>query len=161
MRAHADDTERGLLYVSRQEVWVRLLIASGGLLAAASAWLLVLPPWSFARGSAAVWALPVLFAVLLLTIPALVLLFHDRYVLRIVIEADGRLRITTLLLWGRRTHWLRPREIVPHRFLLVRSGLAPLGFDTLAGLGLAPARRGGPVRRVPGRHSRPPGRRPL
>ena len=75
-------------------------------------------------------------------LPALLFAVHGRYVTRVVLEPDGRLSVTTFLVWGERTEKLRAENIAARRFWLDRAGDAPLGFETLGVLGFRPCSRG-------------------
>jgi hypothetical protein len=131
--------ERGLLYVSRRVWLLRLAALASVVPLAVCLCLLVLAPqaeWARAPfGHVAWWLFPAAVTVLTLLLPAAMLSVHDRYVTRVVFEPDGRLRVTTFVLWGQRTQRYKTDEIVARRFLLDRSGTAPMGFDTLGALG--------------------------
>ena len=131
--------ERGLLYVSRR-LWVLRLAAFASVvpLAVCLVLLLVAPRAEWERapfGHVAWWVFPAAITALTLLLPVAMLWLHDRYVTRVVFEPDGRLRVTTFVLWGQRTQRYKSEEVVARRFLLDRSGTAPMGFDTLKALG--------------------------
>lgn len=131
--------ERGLLYVSRRLGLLRLAAFASLVPLAVCLVLLVLAPraeWERAPfGHVAWWVFPAAVTALTSLLPAAMLWMHDRYVTRVVFESDGRLRVTTFVFWGQRTRRYKSEEIAARRFLLDRSGTAPLGFDTLAALG--------------------------
>lgn len=131
--------ERGLLYVSRRLWLIRLAELASVVPLVVCLWLLAVAPqaeWRHAPlGQIAWWLFPSVVIVLTLLLPCAMLWVHDRYVTRVVFEPDGRLRVTTFVLWGQRTERYKAEEIPHRRFLLDRCGTAPMGFDTLAALG--------------------------
>lgn len=134
MPATSSSRDRGLIYVSPNQWKLRIATLA-----------CVIPLVGFARilswgpavwpGTVAAWAIPALLAALAVLLPALLFAVHGRYVTRVVLEFDGRLSVTTFLLWGERTEKLRAENIAARRFWLDRTGDAPLGFETLGVLG--------------------------
>lgn len=133
--------ERGLLYVSRRLRLLRLAEFASAVPLAVCLGLLVLAPqaeWERAPlGEVAWWLFPAGVILLTLVLPCTMLWVHDRYVTRVVFESDGRLRVTTFVLWGQRTQRYKAEEIPQRRFLLDRCGTAPMGFDILKALGFS------------------------
>jgi len=131
--------ERGLLYVSDRLWLLRLAGFASMVPLTVGVGLLTLAPrseWERAPfGHVAWWLFPAGVIALTLLLPGAMLWVHDRYVTRVVFESDGRLRVTTFVLWGQRTRRYKAEEVAARRFLLDRSGTAPMGFDTLAALG--------------------------
>jgi hypothetical protein len=132
--------DRGLIYLSPHLWKLRLATLACAVPAAACVWLLSVGPavWPGGSGDSAGWLYPALLTGLLLLLPAALLVVHGRYVTRVVLEFDGRLSVTTFVLWGERTEKLRAQEVSARRFWLDRDGDAPLGFETLAVLGFRP-----------------------
>ena len=130
---------RGTIYVSGTEWKLRLVSVVCWIPAGICAWLVPLAPheeWAAAPlGSIAWWLLPAILMVLSLSLTVVLIPVHGRYVLQVVLEPDGRLRVTTFLVWGRQTETLRPDEIAARRFLLDRTADAPLGLEALETLG--------------------------
>jgi len=90
-----------------------------------TAWLLSLPMpsgqgWaSTPLGPGLWWLIPALLAMLAVVLPAATFLLHDRYVLRLVSTPDGSYRLTTWLLWGRRTRVLTTKALADAQFVSV------------------------------------------
>ena len=78
-------------------------------------WLLTLPPtdgWDDSPvGPTLWWLLPVFLVALILAMPLAMLLLHDRYVLHLERDEVGTWRLTTWMLWGRRTRVLTSAEL--------------------------------------------------
>jgi hypothetical protein len=139
MPARYSPGDRGTIYVTSTPWKLRLVSIVSWLPAIICAWLVCRAPreeWAGAPlGGIAWWMLPALLLGLSLLLPAGLIPLHGRYVTRIVLERDGRLRVTTFLVWGQRTERLWREEVAPRRFRLDRAGEAPLGFEVLGALG--------------------------
>lgn len=124
-----------LLYESSREWLLRAVIAVCFIPTAIAAWLIPLAPreeWMQAPlGGIAWWLLPAMLILLTLVMPASLFLIHGRYVLRLSLQPDDSLEVTTFLLWGRRTKQCRPETFDADAFIIDRKGHAPHGFDAV------------------------------
>lgn len=127
--------DRGTIYVSGAGWKLRLVSLVCWVPAVLCAWLIPLAPreeWAAAPlGSLAWWVPPAILILFSLSLVAALIPLHGRYVTHVAFAGDGRLRVTTFLLWGLRTERLQSHEIAARRFRLNRGGEAPLGFDVL------------------------------
>jgi hypothetical protein len=130
---------RGTIYLAQTEGKLRLVTLACWAPVAICAWLVTVTPreaWARAAlGDVAWWILPAILLVLALLLPVALIPWHGRRVMRVVLERDGQLRVTTFRMWGPRTEKLQPQEIAARRFRLDRAGEAPLGFEALVVLG--------------------------
>lgn len=143
MPAQYSPNARGTIYAGSTLWKLRFVSVASWLPAVICVWFVSRAPreeWVGAPlGGIAWWLLPAILLGFTLLLPAALLPLHGRYVTRIALERDGRLRVTTFLVWGLRTEKLRPEEVAPRRFRIDRTGEAPLGFEVLGTLGfLAP-----------------------
>jgi len=132
-------SDRGTIYLAQTGGRLRLVTLACWAPVGICAWLVTFMPretWARAAlGDVAWWILPAMLLALSLLLPAALIPWHGRRVMRVVLERDGQLRVTTFRMWGRRTERLRPQEIAARRFRLDRAGEAPLGFEALVVLG--------------------------
>jgi hypothetical protein len=142
MPALSSNRDRGLIYLSANQWKLRIATLVCAIPIAGCVRIVGLGP-SVWPASAGAWIFPALMIALATLLPALLFAVHGRYVTRIVLESDGRLSVTTFLVWGERTEKLRAENIAVRRFWLDRTGDAPLGFETLGVLGFRhPCSRG-------------------
>jgi hypothetical protein len=129
--------DRGLIYISPHLWKLRLATLACAVPAAACVWLLSVGPsvWPGVTEGRGGWIYPALLMGLPFLLPAALLAVHGRYVTRVVLEFDGRLSVSTFVLWGERTEKLKAQDVATRRFWLDRDGDAPLGFETLGVLG--------------------------
>ena len=102
-----------LLFASGRELLLRLVTLVCFAPVPLTIWLLSLAPraeWEAALGPGAWWVGPASLVALSLVLPGALLWLHDRYVLRLVRCSEG-LRLTTFLVWGRRTRVLAASEL--------------------------------------------------
>jgi len=96
-----------VLYDSGREWLLRAVTGVSFLPVGLAAWLLPLAPreeWTQAPlGGIAWWLLPAGLVLLTLMLPASLFFLHRRYLLRLTLDADGQLTVTTFLVWGRRS----------------------------------------------------------
>lgn len=122
-----------LLYESRREGLLRAVSVVCCLPTIIAAWLIPLAPraeWAQAPlGGVAWWLLPAALGLFTLVLPASLFLLHGRYVLRLDLDPDDQLTLTTFLLWGRRTRRCRPEEFNADAFIIDRQGYAPHGLE--------------------------------
>lgn len=122
-----------LLYESPRERLLRLVTLVCSLPVAVAAWLIPLAPreeWARAPlGDLAWWLWPAGLIGLALVLPASLWLLHERYVLRLTLERDDALLLTTFLLWGRRTKRYTIAQFNGRRLIFDPAGDAPHGME--------------------------------
>ena len=124
-----------MLYDSGREWLLRAVAGVSFLPVGLAAWLLPLAPreeWAQAPlGGIAWWLLPAGLTLLTLVLPASLFLLHRRYLLRLTLDADGQLTVTTFLVWGRHTRRCRPGAFDGGGLILDRHGRAPHGLEAV------------------------------
>jgi hypothetical protein len=99
--------EAGVLYISPREGLLRWITGVCVVPVPLVVWLVSLAPraeWETTPlGAAAWWVLPAGLIALSGVMPAAMFFLHGRYVLRLERGVDDELRLTTFLVWGRRT----------------------------------------------------------
>jgi len=104
------DSSSPVLFDSTREGLLRWVTVIGLLPLPLTAWLISRverSEWENAPfGPDVWWLLPTLLLALSSALPAGLFYLHGRYVLRLERTADGFLRLTTFLVWGRRTRLL-------------------------------------------------------